>query len=404
MLHGFTIPFRGLGCVRRLVCLSMLLFLASAQGQTVAVLPFYNLSESSSFDWIGESVSETIREELATEGVAVVDRGSRDEAFRRLSLKPFARLTLASVVMVGRLVEADRVVIGSFQVSDLEEGTPKSGKGTLQLVARVIDLKQSQPGSERTASGPLEDLAEVQNRLARLVLKDVLPEGRVPAESQFLSQRKPVRLDALENYIRGLLADSPEQKHRLFTQAARLDEGFSQPCFQLGKLLLDEENYRAAAGWLERVAAGSQNAVEAQFLLGICRYELGEFEKAESSFRLAVQFIPYAEVWNNLGAAQSRRGSPEALDSFKKALEAGPKDPDYRFNLGYALWKRGEFDSAADTFRAVLDLTPEDPQAILMLGRCLKKTPAEGVAIKIEGFERIKDDYVGADNNRHASR
>ena len=59
--------------------------LARAQGQTVVVLPFFNLSGTSSLDWIGESVSETIREALAAEGVLVLDRESREEAYRRLS-------------------------------------------------------------------------------------------------------------------------------------------------------------------------------------------------------------------------------------------------------------------------------------------------------------------------------
>ena len=30
----------------------------------------------------------------------------------------------------------------------------------------------------------------------------------------------------------------------------------------------------------------------------------------------------------------------------------------YRFNLGYALWKKGDFAAAAESFRALLDLDP----------------------------------------------
>ncbi len=367
--------------------------LARAQGQTVVVLPFFNLSGSSSLDWIGESVSETIREALAAEGVLVLDRESRLEAYRRLSLRPSAQLTLASVIKVGDVLDAERVIYGSFDATPwLPESAPAENT-SLKFSVRMLDLRQMKQGEEQSASGSMQDLAEIQNRLAWLALQGQLPPGRVPSEEQFLKQRKPVRLDAIESYIRGLLATSAEQKHRFFTQAARLDEGFSQPCFQLGRLLWSSKNYSVAAGWLERVAADSPNAVEAQFLLGLCRYALGDFEKAESSFRVAVGFVPLNEVWNNLGAAQSRRNLPEAVESFRKALEGDPNDPAYRFNLGYALWKKGEFQAAADTFRSVLDLTPEDPQAILMLGRCLKKTPADGAAIKIEGFERIKNEF-----------
>ena len=377
----------------RLLLMMVVFCLARAQGQTVVVLPFFNISGSSSLDWIGESASETIREALAAEGVLVLDRESRQEAYRRLSLRPSSQLTLASAIKVGDILDAERVVYGSFDATPLlPESAPAENAG-LKFSVRLLDLRQVKPVEAHTVSGSIHDLAEIQNRLAWLVLQGLLPPGRTLSEEQFLKQRKPVRLDAIESYIRGLLATSAEQKHRFFTQAARLDAGFSQPCFQLGRLLWIGKNYSVAAGWLERVAADSPNAIEAQFLLGLCRYALGDFEKAESSFRVVASFVPLNEVWNNLGAAQSRRNLPEAEESFRKALEGDPNDPAYRFNLGYALWKKGEFQVAADTFRTVLDLTPEDSQAILMLGRCLKKTPAGGVAIKIEGFERIKNEF-----------
>ena len=41
-----------------------------------------------------------------------------------------------------------------------------------------------------------------------------------PGEQEFLKARPKVRLDAVENYIRGLVATTPEQRHRFFTQAA----------------------------------------------------------------------------------------------------------------------------------------------------------------------------------------
>ncbi len=102
--------------------------------------------------------------------------------------------------------------------------------------------------------------------------------------------------------------------------------------------------------------------------------------------------MPLNEVFNNLGAAQSRRNLPEAVENFRKALEGDPADADYRFNVGFALWKRGEFAKAAESFRATLDRNPEDAQATMLLGRCLAKTGPSANDLKA-GFERVKLNY-----------
>jgi tetratricopeptide (TPR) repeat protein len=348
--------------------------------QTIAVLPLFNLSGDSSLDWVGESVSEAIRETLVSGGMIVVDRESRAEAYRRLSIRPYTLLTHASVIKLGEELDADRIVYGTFQVPP--------GKHSLALAARVLDRRAPLLGPEETAASALEDLAEAQQRLAWQVSRLLAGPGAAAPER---SRRKPVRVDALESYIRGLMATSPEQKHRLLTQAARLDENYAQPCFQLGRMLFASKNYKVAAGWFERVPPDNPNAVEATFFLGLCRYELGEYDAAIAALRKVSESAPLSEVWNDLGAAQSRKNLPEAAESFRKASAGDPGDPAYLFNLGYALWKRSEFDQAAQMFRAVLDLTPEDPQAILMLGRCLQRTPPRATDLRLEGLERVKD-------------
>jgi tetratricopeptide (TPR) repeat protein len=385
-------PFARLESMRRLLLLLVASCLAPAFGQTVVVLPFFNLSGSANLDWIGESVAETIRETLAAEGILVFDRDSRTDAYRRLSIRQYVLLTRASVIKLGEALDAERVVYGSFNLS-AASGEPSLGaKSSLQLATRVLDLRHLQQSAEESATGALEDLAEIQDRLAWQTMRLLLDPAKVSPEGQ-PRRRRPVRLDALESYIRGLLATSPDQKHRFFTQAARLDEGFVQPCFELGRLLWSSKDYRIAAGWLERVKPGAPHYMEASFLLGLCRYHLGEYEKAQSYFWTVVQSVPLNEVWNNLGAAQSRRNLPEAVESFRKAIKGDPGDATYHFNLGYALWKKGEFESAAGSFRTVLNLTAEDPEAVLMLGRCLKKTPPQRTELRIEGLERLKSNF-----------
>jgi tetratricopeptide (TPR) repeat protein len=267
-----------------------------------------------------------------------------------------------------------------------------SPRDTLHVSVRVLDLKHTRQGPDFAEIGALEDLASLETNLAWRCLKFLAPRTAI-TEQDFRRDRPPLRLDAVENYIRGLMASLPEQKHRLFTQAARLDPRFSAPNFQLGKMDWDKKNYDVAAGWLEKVNRADSHYFEAQFLLGLCRYYKADFAGAEKSFEIVAATVPLSEVINDLGAAQSRAQKPGALDNFQRALEGDSADPDYHFNIGYALWKRGDFEKGAETFRALLDRAPDDAEAVAFLGRCLKKEGPRAGDPKSEGRERLKLNY-----------
>lgn len=360
------------------------LTLSCARADTVLVLPFFNVSNTASLDWIGESIAETIRESLVAQGVLALDREDRQEGFRRLSVRPYALLTLASVVKIAEALDAGQVMFGQYSLS------PATGsKGSLQITSRIIDLKKIKQGQQFSETGALEDLAVLETHLAWQAVVAFAPKT-APTEEAFRKSRPALRVDAIESYVRGLMAVSPEQKHRFFTQAVRLDERFSQPSFQLGRMLTDKKDYRVAAGWLEHVDRTDSHYLEAQFLLGICKYNTGDFAGAETAFRLVSASVPLNEVFNNLGAAQSRQNNAETLENFSKALEGDSADPDYHFNLGYALWKRGRIDDAAQSFRAALARKPSDTEATIMLGRCLSKSAPRPGDPKSDGLERLK--------------
>jgi len=293
----------------------------------------------------------------------------------------------ASVIKLAESLDA-QVIFGQYSVT----AGMAASKGSLRITSRILDLKRIKQGPELNELGAMEDLAAIETHLAWQALKALAPKTAL-SEEQFRTTRPSLRVDAIENYVRGLVAVAPDQKHRFFTQAARLDARFSQPCFQLGRIYAQKKDYRVALGWLERVDRLDSHYFEAQFLLGICRYYTGDFAGAEAAFKAVSESVPLNEVFNNLGAAQSRRDQPQTLDNLKKAMEGDDSDPDYHFNIGYALWKRGQFDAAADRFRAALDRKPNDADATLMLGRCLSKSAPRPGDPKHDGLERLKLNY-----------
>ena len=360
--------------------------------QTVLVLPFFNHSSSPGLDWIGESISESVHDALVSEGLLVLDREDRLEIYRRLSLRPGAELTHASVIKIGQSLDAAGVVYGYYEVLPADPGKDHP-QGTLRITARIVDLKRLHQGPEFSELGALEDLARLELHLAWQALEDLNPGGTV-TERQFLEKRRTVRIDAIESYTRGLLAPTPEQRHRFFTQAARLDEHYSQPCFQLGKAAWAAKDYQVAATWLVRVDRTDPHYMEAQFLLGLCRYYSGDFAGAQQSFQLVAGSVPLNEVFNDLGAAQARLGNTAAaIADFQKAIDGDSSDPDYHFNVGYVLWKSGNFTGALTNLRAALERNPADSEATTLLGRALQKAGPRPGEARWEARERIKTDY-----------
>src|SRR5450759_997723 len=284
--------------MRRILSLA-LLFAGALRADTALVLSFFNHANSANLDWVGESIAQSVRDSLASEGVLVLAREDRLEAYRRLSLRPGAELTHASILKIGESLDASQVIYGFYELLPAEPGNPQS-KGSLRITARILDLKHTRQGAAYSELGALEDLGSLAVHLGWQSLQWLNPKA-VPDEREFMKARPAVRLDAVESYVRGLLSTSPEQRHRYFTQAARLDAHYSQPCFQLGKTFWENKVYND---------------------LGVVQAQLQDYVAAAASFR--------------------------------KALEGDDADPDYHFNLGAALWRAGQYTTAADSFRAVL--------------------------------------------------
>jgi tetratricopeptide (TPR) repeat protein len=372
----------------------VILLCGALRAETVLALPFFNHSASANLEWIGESIAETVHDALASQGLLALDREDRLEAYRRLSLRPGAELTHASIIKIGEALDATRVVYGYYEALPAQEGG--QSKGSLRITARILDLKRVSQSAPFSEVGALEDLASLEARLGWQALKELRPQS-APPEEEFLKARPPVRLDAVESYVRGLLSTAPEQRRRLFTQAARLDEHYSQPCFRVGKADWENKDYRVAAGWLDRVARYDSHYLEARFFLGLCRYYTGDFKGASAAFQEVASAVPLNEVYNNLGAAQARlNDSAGALASFRKALEGDSADPDYHFNLGYELWRAGQFAEAVESFRAAVARSPNDTEATTMLGSALKQAGPRPGDARMEARERIKTNYEEA--------
>jgi tetratricopeptide (TPR) repeat protein len=331
---------------------------------SAAVLPFTNVSANPTpgSEWIGESIAEALRQALIARGSPVIARPDVMEAYTDLRLRPSAELTQASVLKLGQALNADDIVYGSYRV-DLPGGM-------LTIQAVVSDRAKAQLSAPFLEAGPLAELDRLEAHLNWRAIGLIAP-ALTPPEADYRTLRPPVRLAAEEAFIRGWIT-GPDQRETFYQQAARSDPAFARPVLELGKIELARKNYKAASEWLSKVNAANPHYPEANFYLGVAKFRESDYASAQAAFERITESLPAAEVFNNLGVAESRRGSLHALSSFREALDINPSHPDYHFNMGFMLFKTGQFEAAADRFRAVLDRNPSDQTATILLGRSLK--------------------------------
>jgi tetratricopeptide (TPR) repeat protein len=147
----------------------------------------------------------------------------------------------------------------------------------------------------------------------------------------------------------------------------------------------------------------SPDAQRLRILIGMCHYGLGEYAAAVPLLREAMQRDPqdlpyrlvlahsclrakqyqcvldvYHEILSlNAESAEADMLAGEALDEmrdhngavdqFRAAVKADPKQPGVHFGLGYLLWTGSQYEDAGREFQAELENNPNNVQALVYL-------------------------------------
>jgi tetratricopeptide (TPR) repeat protein len=347
-------------------------------GQTLVVLPFENASRAPGLEWIGESFPEVVGQRLGSAtSLYVIPRPDRLYAFDRLGIPASARPSLATLIRLGEAMDVDYIVLGRYTYDGQ----------TFTVAGQLLDLKKLRLSPEVKQSGPLPKLLELQLALTWELLRMIEP-NQIVSRNAFVAAGPPVRLDALEKYIRGVIATDPAERLRNLRDAVRLNPAYTPAVMALARTYYDAHDYANAAGWFARVPLTEAVAREAQFYLGMSAYYAGDYARAQNAFDFVLQRLPLTEVYNNLGVVAGRRGQKGALDYFQHAAQADPTDPDYHFNLAVTLYRAGDTAGAARQLREALALRP-DAEAKAFL----EQVTAGPAPVAKLPLERIKSNY-----------
>jgi TolB-like protein len=225
---------------------------SGAPDNSIAVLPFLNMSREPDNEYFSDGVSEELLNLLAQAGGLVV--ASRTSSF-------FFKNKDVDIPQVAERLNVRHVLEGSVR---------RSGN-QVRVTAQLIDARSDSHLWSETFDRELGDIFAVQDEIARSIvgqLRETLGAEMVIGEPEGLSQTENV--EAYQLYLRGLSLlrlrgiDNIRRSTELFDEAIALDPGYArahaQKAVALGLTPFYEDGPRPP--WLKRAEASARRAIE----------------------------------------------------------------------------------------------------------------------------------------------
>ena len=354
-------------------------------GHVVLVLPFDNRSGNPNLNWIGDSFPDTLNQRFISAGFLPITRDDRLFALDHLGLPADFRPSRATTLRVAQTLDADYVIVGSYNL----EGQ------RIAVQAQVLEVNRLHLSPPLLDSAETARLFDVENAIAWKVARQILPHFAV-AEQTFVSASGGIRLTAFENYIRGTDASSPTERIKRLETAVADSPNYAAAELALGKELYANREYEKAAATLGKVPLGEREALEANFYLGLARFNDGKYAEAERAFAFVASELPLPEVLNDEGVALTRQ-KKDGATLFQQALAADPNDADFHYNLAIVEYQHGDFAGALRDVQRGLELRPGDAEAAELKTRISAgRAAASDAAKEFEPTTRLRRTFSEA--------
>ena len=350
---------------------------AAGHSRILLVFPFDNRTGQPNLEWIREAAPEILSARFTSAGFAPMSRPDRMYALDHLGLPQQFQPSRASSLKLAQTLDADSIVVGSYRAD---------GTG-FEAEAQVVDVQRLRMSALVTARGEMRDLISVFDTLAWKLTRLMDPNFSV-AQETFVAAGAGLRLDAFEQYIRGISEADQQERLRHLKQAVALSPGYGPAWMALGREDFNGQQYEQAAEAFAKVSRNDPDALEAEFYRGLSLLFSGSYAKAEESFSEVARELPLGEVLNNQGVAVSRQGH-DGTGLFVRAAAADPNAADYHFNLAVSLKRHGMDAAALNELAQCLKLRPNDVEAQQLMTQWKAPKASVDSDEKAEPLERI---------------
>jgi TolB-like protein len=219
------------------ILLALLVSTAAQAGQTVAVMPFKDLSGAKG--QIGEAIRETVTTDLRdVGGLRVIERGNIDKVLAEQNLQGSKTdLDPLSTVKVGKLLGASLIVAGAYQ----------KASANVRLTARFVKVETGEIIGTAKVDGHQTDFLKLQDQITSELLKSAGPSIDQKTVERFAKRTRPKvkSWHTIELYGDAVVEKDDNKKRDILKLALNEDPGFvyaSRDLDELEKRLRQYDN------------------------------------------------------------------------------------------------------------------------------------------------------------------
>jgi TolB-like protein/Tfp pilus assembly protein PilF len=314
------------------------------QANSIAVLPFENMSDSKEDEYFSDGVTEDILTDLSkVSGLKVISRTSVMKY----------KNTNKSIRQIGKELGAQTIL----------EGSVRRAGNRVRIVGQLIDAVHDTHIWAGTYDRELKDIFSIQSEIAEKITA-ALQTKLLPLEKELIETSNTEDVDAYTYYLKG--------RHYYYNYT---DEDNNKAIDMFKKALQIDSSYALAL-------AGLADAYDQR----VTKYWYSNewYDSALVLSKKALKLNPkLPEAYKALGLTYDNLGEKDlALSNYESAIKLNPNFASAILNYGQIKSSTGRYDEALYWFRRANTLQPDNIWVIISIANVYKFLVCDSLAIQ----------------------
>jgi TolB-like protein/Flp pilus assembly protein TadD len=290
--------------------------------EKIAVLPFTSFSSESDEEWFVDGMTDALITQLGR-------------------IKALTVISRTSAMQYKNVSKPMREIAKDLGVDALIEGSVRRAGNDVEIIARLIDGRTDERIWDDLFHGTFTNILALQSQVT-FAIAEQIKAALAPDEQKRIARTESVNPEAYEAFLRGKFF------YDKFT----------------------EEDFKTAVNYLQRDIEVDQNYAEAHAWLASAYWNpsVWGYSRHEESFRKARSAASKAMALDETLALAHASGGwialgydwewQKAKESFERAIELNPNDPDAYEGLSWYFVVAGRLDESMEMIQTAVKLDP----------------------------------------------